>query len=314
MFLALSYFGCDQSQVQRYLTSKSVTESRVSLLLNAVLKIPMQFFVLLTGAMVFVVFVFVPPPMLFHRVTREHVALLPGYTELQKKYTEAARERSQAAHDLLRFRNDAARNQYHASEREFDNARRAAITFAERSSGAAYNDTNYVFLTFVTSYLPAGLVGLILAAILVASTISAELNSLATVTVIDLYRRYCRRDGSDAHYVLVSKVATAFWGVYAVAFAYFGGRLGSLIEAVNMVGSLFYGSVLGVFVLAFGIRRANGNSACAGLVAGLCTVWLISRHTTISFLWYNVAGCLVAVVVGTIFGASKQNLNQPLTR
>ena len=314
MFLALSYFGCDQSQVQRYLTSKSVAESRISLIFNAVLKVPMQFFVLLTGAMVFVVFLFVPPPMLFDRVERERVTSLPEYTELQARYSEAGARRSQAAYDLLRYRNDASRDKYNDSQKQFDAARQAGISLAKRSSGGReYNDTNYVFLTFVTSYLPAGLVGLILAAILVASTISAELNSLATCTVIDLYRRYWRSDASDGHYVLVSKLATAFWGVYAVTFAFFGGRLGSLIEAVNMVGSLFYGSVLGVFVLAFGVKRANGNSACLGLLAGLATVWWMSRHTDISFLWYNVAGCLVAVAVGAALGGPPQKAGQVAT-
>ena len=303
MFLALSYFGCDQSQVQRYLTSKSVAESRISLLFNAVLKVPMQFFVLLAGAMVFVVFLFTPPPMLFHRVERERVEIASGYKDLEARYTNAAEKRREAAHNLLRLRNEGARQQYHESQQQFDAARQAGIDLAKKSAPSGeYNDTNYVFLTFVTSYLPAGLVGLILAAILVASTISAELNALATSSVIDLYRRYWRRDASDSHYVLVSKIATAFWGAYAVAFAFFGGRLGSLIEAVNMVGSLFYGSVLGVFVLAFGVKRSNGNSACLGLLAGLATVWWISRNTQISFLWYNVAGCLVAVGVGTIFG------------
>ena len=306
MFLALSYFGCDQSQVQRYLTSRSVAESRISLLFNAVFKLPMQFFVLLTGAMVFVVFLFVPPPMLFHRVERQRVAALSEYGELQTKYADAAERRREAAHALLRLRNDAARRQYQESQKQFDAARNAGIDLAKKSAvRGEYNDTNYVFLAFVTSYLPAGLVGLILAAILVASTISAELNSLATSSVIDLYRRYWRREASDGHYVIVSKFATAFWGTYAVAFAFFGGRLGSLIEAVNMVGSLFYGSVLGVFVLAFGVKRANGNSACLGLLAGLATVWWISRNTEISFLWYNVAGCLVAVGVGTILGGSS---------
>jgi Na+/proline symporter len=256
--------------------------------------------------MVFVVFLFVPPPMLFHRVERERVSAMPEYAELRGRYNEAADRRRDAAHNLLRLRDETARSVYHESQKQFDAAREAGINLARQTSaGKQYNDTNYVFLTFVTSYLPAGLVGLILAAILVASTISAELNSLATCTVVDLYRRYWRNDASDDHYVLVSKLATAFWGVYAVVFAFFGGRLGSLIEAVNMVGSLFYGSVLGVFVLAFGVKRANGTSACLGLLAGLATVIWISRYTNISFLWYNVAGCLVAVLVGTILGRSQ---------
>jgi Na+/proline symporter len=309
MFLALSYFGCDQSQVQRYLTGRSVTESRISLIFNAILKVPMQFFVLLTGAMVFVFFVFEPPPMLFHRVERERVSALSEYGPVEARYREAMEGRKDAAHRLLESRNAVARAHYLDAQSRFDAARNEGIQLAQRSAGGReYNDTNYVFLTFVTSYLPAGLVGLILGAILVASTISAELNSLATSTVLDLYRANLRPDAADSHYVSVSRLATAFWGVYAVAFASFASRLGSLIEAVNMVGSLFYGSVLGVFVLAFGFKRANGNGACTGLLAGLATVWWISRNTNISYLWYNVVGCLVVVAVGLLFSRSAASL------
>lgn len=305
-FLALSYFGCDQSQVQRYLTGKSVAQSRISLIFNAVVKVPMQFLILLTGVIVFVFFLFETPPMLFHRVERERVAKLPQYDEMEQKYREAATQRRLAAHELLQSRDAAARERYTAAQQQFDIARQQGIRLANQTSqGGGYNDTNYVFLTFVTSYLPAGLVGLILAAILVASTISAELNSLATSTVIDLYRRHWNSNASDGHYLMVSRMATAFWGLYAVIFATFGNRLGSLIEAVNMVGSLFYGSVLGVFVLAFGVKRANGDGACLGLVAGLLTVFWISRNTEISFLWYNLAGCLVVVAVGAVIGGRQ---------
>jgi Na+/proline symporter len=306
MFLALSYFGCDQSQVQRYLTGRSVTESRVSLIFNAIVKVPMQFIVLLTGAMVFVFFIFEPPPMLFHRVERDRVAALPEYRGIEAKYQDAVANRREAAHRLLASRDAGARQNYFDAQTRLDAARSEGIQLAQRSSGGgAYNDTNYIFLTFVTSYLPAGLVGLILAAILVASTISAELNSLAASSVLDLYRQHWRPSAPDTHYVFVSRLATAFWGLYAMAFASFAGRLGSLIEAVNMVGSLFYGSVLGVFVLAFGVKRATGNGACAGLIAGLATVWWISRNTNVSYLWYNVVGCLVVVAVGVLFPAQR---------
>jgi len=300
LFLALSYFGCDQSQVQRYLTGKSIRHSRVSLMFNAVLKVPMQFVILLTGALVWVFFLFEPPPMLFHRSERERVERAEGYGAAEAGYGEAWRARREAASELLRAQDGAARDHFLAEQKRMDAAREEGI----RLAAAGYSDTNYIFLTFVTRYLPAGLVGLILAAIFAAamSTISAELNSLATATVIDLYQRHARPGASDAHYVLVSRVATAFWGMYAMGFAWFGHRLGSLIEAVNMVGSLFYGSVLGVFVLAFGVRRANGDGACVGLAAGLAAVWWMSRSTEVSYLWYNVAGCLVVVAVGWVWG------------
>jgi Na+/proline symporter len=168
------------------------------------------------------------------------------------------------------------------------------------NQGETYNDTNYIFLHFVTRHLPTGLVGLIMAAVFAAamSTISADLNSLASVTVIDHYRRYIRKNADDRHYTNVSKAATAFWGLYATVFASFGGQLGSLIEAVNIVGSFFYGAVLGVFVLAFGPWKANGTGAFTGMLAGLAAVAWTSQNTSISFLWYNVVGCLVAVAVG----------------
>ncbi len=300
MFLALSYFGCDQSQVQRYLTGKSIGHSRTSLIFNAVMKVPMQFAILLTGALVFVFFLFEPPPMLFHRAEREQAEQRAGYGQAEAAYQQAFEARRAAARQLLEARDPAAREQYLAAHRNLQAARQGGIGVL----GHPYDDTNHIFLTFVTRYLPAGVVGLILAAIFAAamSTISAELNSLATATVIDLYQRRIRRDATDAHYVAASRWATAFWGLYAMWFATFGSRLGSLIEAVNLVGSLFYGSVLGVFVLAFFVPRATGTGACLGLGAGLATVLWVSRNTEIAYLWYNVLGCLVVVLVGTLAG------------
>ena len=308
MFLALSYFGCDQSQVQRYLTGKSVRHSRISLIFNAVLKVPMQFFILLTGALVFVFFLFAPPPMLFHRAERERVERLAEYAEVGARYEQAFAARRAAAQALIENRGPASQERYLAAARQLEAARADGKALAERTSGQQYNDTNYIFLTFVTRYLPAGLVGLILAAVFAAamSASSGELNSLATATVIDLYRRHVRRDAADRHYVRVSRAATAFWGFYAMGFATFGHRLGSLIEAVNLVGSLFYGSMLGVFVLAFWVKRATGTSACLGLLTGLGTVLWINFHSDISFLWYNVIGCVVAVMVGTLLGQRQE--------
>ncbi|MBI3667041.1 MAG: sodium:solute symporter [Acidobacteria bacterium] len=308
-FLALSYFGCDQSQVQRYLTGKSIRHSRISLIFNAVMKVPMQFFILLTGALVFVFFLFDPPPMLFHRAERERVEKLDEYGAAEARYRQAFEERRQAAAALLSARDAAARERYRVAEKRLEADRAEGINLVRRTNGGRpYNDTNYIFLSFVTRYLPAGVVGLIMAAVFAAamSSISGELNSLATSTVIDLYRRHLQKNASDRHYVLAARLATAFWGLYAMTFALFVNRLGSLIEAVNMVGSLFYGSVLGVFVLAFGVKRANGHGAVVGLLAGLATVWWISRNTEISFLWYNVAACLVVVAVGTLVSGMMQ--------
>src|SRR5579863_5546048 len=256
MFLALAYFGCDQSQVQRYLTGKSITHSRLSLLLNAMAKIPMQFFILFIGAMVFVFFVFERPPMLFQPVELQHVRTDPRFPAIQQRYNDAFEARKSAARDYIAARSagsgsaeKASVERYHAAQAQLD----AAHSDGEKLVGGDFHDTNYIFLSFVTRYLPAGVVGLIIAVIFSAamSSTSGEINSLSAVTVIDIYRRHIRKDASDHHYLIALRLGTVFWGVYAIGFAQFGSSFGALIEAVNIVGSLFYGGLLGVFVLAF---------------------------------------------------------------
>jgi Na+/proline symporter len=316
-FLALSYFGCDQSQVQRYLTGKSVGHSRTSLIFNAIVKVPLQFFILLTGAMVFVFYQFEAPPMLFNKTAQsrmEQSAGLSGeqYRAARRLYDEAIEHRRAAAYRLLEARRSSASavnpSELREANRAVDAARRQGIAATEQSGdGRPYDDTNHIFLTFVTTYFPVGAVGLIIAAIFAAamSTISAELNSLATTSMIDIYRRHFHRGAGERHYVLVAKTATAFWGAYAAMFAFFGGRLGSLIEAVNLVGSLFYGSLLGVFVLAFGFPSVTGTGAFTGLVVGEIAILLTNWLTGISFLWYNVIGCLVVVATGLLVSRFK---------
>jgi Na+/proline symporter len=326
MFLALAYFGCDQSQVQRYLTGKSITHSRMSLILNAFLKLPLQFFILLTGAMVFVCFLFIKPPMLFNRVEAAKLAesndpaVMSEYQSALQNYDEAVERRRRVAEQLVASRREGAEapaasspRQLQAANQAVDSARREGVAVLQKvNGGAAYDDTNYVFLTFVTSYFPAGLIGLIIAAILAASAISAELNSLATATVVDFYRRLWKPDGTEKHYVRAAKLATIFWGVYAGVFATFGSRLGSLIEAINMVGSLFYGSLLGVFVLAFGFRHVSGTGAFVGLIVGEIAVLLTSRLSSISYLWYNVVGCVVVVAVGLLVSLMTSGRKQAI--
>jgi Na+/proline symporter len=181
-----------------------------------------------------------------------------------------------------------------------DRTRDQATRLVESTGGEKrFTDTNYIFLSFVTKYLPVGLVGLIIAVIF-AATMSAsagEINSLATVTMVDLYRRYFHRAGTDHHYLMASRWATVFWGAYAIAFAGWGRTLGSLIVAVNKVGSLFYGSLLGVFVLAFFFRRVGGTAAFVGMLAGEAAIFSVwAFFTRITFLWYNVIGCAVVIV------------------
>ena len=302
------YFGCDQSQVQRYLTGKSMRHMRISLLFNAVVKVPLQFLILITGALVFSFYIFTEAPMLFHTVERARMEQRhdPAYAQVTGRYLRAAEQRRESARRVLaspsRVPNRANEQSFVEADAQLGAIRAEGIALTEKTGGAAYNDTNYIFLNFVITHLPAGLVGLIMAAVFAAamSTISAELNSLATVTVIDHYQRYIRPGASGSHYMLVSKLATAFWGVYAMIFASFGGRLGSLIEAVNIVGSLFYGSMLGVFVLAFLPWRVHGHGAFTGMLAGLAAVWWTSATTDISYLWYPLVGCLVTVAAGLL--------------
>jgi Na+/proline symporter len=221
---------------------------------------------------------------------------------VQQRYDEAFAERREAAHSLAQSRTSASRQRFHDADSRLQEARGEAIALVEERRGEAYDDTNYIFLTFVTNHLPAGVVGLIIAAVFAAamSTISAELNSLATATVIDHYQRYIFKGRPEEHYARAARLITAFWGLYATGFATFGSQLGSLIVAVNAIGSLFYGSMLGAFVLAFAPWPSNGNGAFAGMLAGLAAVAWTSRNTSISFLWFNLVGCLVAVLVGLV--------------
>jgi Na+/proline symporter len=306
-FLFLSYFGCDQSQVQRYLTGRSIAQSKLSLLFTAVVKIPMQFFILFIGAMVFVFYLFVQPPVLFQRAELDRIQQVGAFQPVAEQYGRAFEDRRQAALALVEAHHarDSATEErriaeYRAAQKQIDGARTEAVKLVESTGGDKnFSDTNYIFLSFVTRHLPAGLVGLIIAVIFAAamSASSGEINSLATVTVVDIYRRYVRREASDHHYLAASRWATLFWGIYAVTFAGWGKRLGSLIVAVNVVGSLFYGSLLGCFVLALGFRRVRGTATFIGMLAGEAAIFSAFLFTGMSYLWYNVIGCVV--VVGT---------------
>ena len=308
MFVALAYFGTDQSQVQRYLTGKSVAQSRLSLLFNGVAKVPMQFFILFIGAVMFAFYTFEKPPLLFHPGQLEHArSATAEYAGIEERFDVAFEQRKQAARQILDAhrqeapeREAAAVERYRKAQTELDAARQEGAALAERRGGESVSDTNYIFLSFVTKYLPVGVVGLIMAVIFAAamSSIASEINSLATVTVIDLYQRFFKRSGTDAHYLWVSRSATVFWGLYAVTTAEFARDLGALIEAVNVLGSLFYGGMLGVFVLAFFFKRVGGTAAFLAVIAGETAIFAARFLTDVSFLWYNVIGCLVVVTVG----------------
>jgi SSS family transporter len=318
LFLMLSYFGCDQSQVQRYLTAKSEQEATSSLYMSAYWKIPLQVLVLMIGVLVFVFYLFNQPPMLFNPTHESRVrdsASGGAYADAERRFEQAFTTRRDAARALTQTDDPAARGQAEATFLEADAAlkavRRDATSIVQQVTGdRTYRDVNYVFPTFVTTHLPIGLIGIVLAAILAAamSSIAAELNALATTTVIDFYRRLLRPEAPDAHYLTVSRIATAFWGVFTCVVALFAADLGSLIEVVNRFGSFFYGSILGVFMLAMLTRRASGTGAFVGLIGGMSLVASVAFfRPDISFLWHNVIGAVGVVAVGSIVSAAAPN-------
>jgi SSS family transporter len=315
-FLMLGYFGGDQSQVQRYLTGKSVAQSRLSLLFNAMAKVPMQFFILFVGAMVFVFYLFIQPPMLFEKTAQAAVQNAAGYPEIQQRFDKAWQHRLKAAESVSAARRtsspealNAAVADYRRAHSELTAARTSGIELLQKTRPGAFNDTNYIFLSFVTRYFPVGFIGLVIAVILTAamSSSSGELNSLATVSVMDIYRRHFRPQGTDTHYLNVSRLCTAGWGLWAVIFAQFAKHLGSLVEAVNVVGSFFYPVLLGVFALAFLFPKVKGGAAFWAMIAGEAMVIACAVFTNIAYLWYNVIGTLIVITLGLIFTMAQQS-------
>jgi len=250
--------------------------------------------------------------MLFHRTELDRIGLLSGFGSLQQRYEAAHTRRREAALRLVEAHhsgNTAAEQEqmagYRAAQKEIDSTRTEAARMVESSGGTkGFSDTNYIFLSFVTRFLPAGIVGLVIAVIFSAtmSAASGEINSLATVSVVDLYQPFIRPSAGDHHYLMASRWATLFWGACAVLFAQFASRLGSLIVAVNKVGSLFYGSLLGCFVIAFLFPRVRGTAVFTGMIAGESAILATAYFTDVSFLWYNVIGC--AVVMSVSFAAA----------
>ncbi len=325
LFLMLSYFGCDQSQVQRYLTAKSLDDGRTSLLMSAYWKIPLQVLVLIVGVFTFLFYLFNQPPLLFNRVHEDRVRAVaaPAYESLEREFEAAFEARRQAAVEIAAARHSGDVRQQATATDEFSrhdaNVRsvraRAAALVRETTGDRSYNDVNYVFPTWITTALPIGIVGLWIAAIITAATdsIAAELNSLSTASVIDFYKRLVRPDAPDGHYLTISRASTALWGVFAAFVAVYASSLGSLIEVVNRFGSFFYGSILGVFILAILTTRATGTGAFVGLIAGMTAVAAVAfGRPDISFLWHNVIGAVVVFAVGMAVSAFTQPLRAPM--
>jgi solute:Na+ symporter, SSS family len=312
-FLMLSYFGTDQSQVQRYLSAKSVDEARSSLLMSAYWKIPLQALVLLIGVLVFSFYVFNRPPLLFNpaharQVQQERQA---AYQGLEARYVAELDGRASAARAFTGSADEASRSAaaatFKAREAGVQAVRAEALKLADTVTGQPTRDVNYIIPSFVLQHLPIGLAGIFIAAILAAAmnAIAAELNSLATASVIDFYKRWVRAEGSDAHFLAVSRAATGLWGLFACIIATFAASLGSLIEVVNRFGSFFYGSILGVFLLAM-IPRATGTAAFIALIAGMGAVAAVNFGApSVSFLWHNVVGAVAVVAVGVALSGRR---------
>jgi len=309
-FIMLSYFGCDQSQVQRYLAGSSLTQSRLSLLFNAFLKVPMQFLILLTGVLVFVFYHFHTPPLLWNRVEMRKLeaAAPPELAAVRARYDAALEARSAAATAFGRGERQSATGRYLAANQEVEAARKQAIALAQKlNGGKLYNDTNYIFPSYIMANLPRGLAGLVIAVIFAAamSTLSGEFNSLATATMIDFYKRFVRSGGGDAHDLLVSRILTAAWGMFACLVALQAGRFGSAIETVNRFGSYVYGPILGIFALAVLTPGATARGASWGGLVGEAVVgWLVWR-SPVHFLWYTLIGAAAVFVVGLGISAAS---------
>lgn len=323
-FLALSYFGTDQSQVGRYLSGQSVAQSRLGLLFNGLVKVPMQFLILFIGAMVFVFHQFDRPPIYFNPVEAKRVEGSPlagEFRALQQQYDVLGDAKQAEIEAFLEARRagDAVAEEATAARVEEIDARaqelrgRAREIVREVNPRSDGNDVNYIFLSFVLRYLPIGVVGLVLAMVFAASMSStaSELNALASTSVVDVYRRFLRRRGSDRHFVRVSKAATVLWGVVAVLFAIYANKLGSLVEAVNILGSLFYGTILGIFLLAFYFKRVGGTAAFLGALVGEAAVVYFFTSTKISFLWYNVVGCVGTIAAALVCTLLLRSLGKP---
>ena len=314
LFLALSYFGTDQSQVGRYLTGRSVTEGRMGLMFNAVLKVPMQFLILLTGVMVFLFYQFVQPPILFKRPALQAVhasARAADMTALETRYAAVFGEKRDAVRALataLESHDDATAATAQAKVKDLaargEKIRdEAKALVAEVAPGMEAKDSDYVFLTFVVQHLPRGVIGLLIAVIFCAgmSSTSSELNALGSTSTIDLYRRLLRPRESERHYVLVSKALTAFWGLLAISFAMAASLAENLIEAINILGSLFYGTILGIFLTAFLLKRVQGTAVFLAALLAEGTVITLYLTSDIGYLWYNLIGCLMVLALGSAF-------------
>jgi len=318
VFLFLAYFGTDQSQVQRYLSGRSLAESRLGLMFNGLLKVPMQFLILFVGILVFMFYQFNQPPVHFNNANVEELAGTQyeiQYQDLEKQHQQIFENKQVAIRELItasRADNDAGVNEAKVKIEGFqkqnkDIREEVNGIIKANNSDAETKDTDYVFVSFIMDYMPVGLVGLLLAVILSAamSSIASELNALATTTTIDIYKRSIKQNGSDKHYLNASRGFTVLWGVIALAFAMSAQLFDNLIEAVNIIGSWFYGTVLGIFLVAFFFKRVKGKAVFIGAIlseiAILTTAYMIETgQLKLGYLWLNLLGCVFVILISSL--------------
>ena len=323
-FLALAYFGTDQSQVQRYLSGKSVRESQLGLIFNGIFKIPMQFFILLVGTMVFVFYQYNPSPLNFNPAATEAVVqseYIDDYKLLEQGHLELEQEKKMAQSS---FSNALALKEYNAiqqakqdilkiNEKEKANRDTAKNLIAMADDSVETNDKDYVFIHFILTNLPTGLIGLLLAVILSAamSSTASELNALGTITALDLYKRNQKEEKDEKHYVLATKGFTLLWGIVAIIIACVANLFDNLIQLVNIIGSIFYGNVLGIFLLAFFFKFVKGNAVFIAALATQVIVIIGWYMDWMSYLWLNAFGCLLVIFLAMLIESFDGFLRKP---
>ena len=322
-FLQLSYFGTDQSQVGRYLTGSSVAQSRLGLLMNGLVKIPMQFLILLIGVLVFTFYQYTQPPIFFNSYELgklEKSAYSKDLEKIKADYSDAFIKKQAEIHQLeiaLDAKDEKAINAHRiileAADTKTKAIRQQAVDLMKKNDPEAEtNDNNYVFLSFVTRYLPQGLIGLLIAIIFLASmgSTASALNSLTSTTVVDIYKRLINQNASDEKYLSVSRWITIMWGLLSLFMALFASKMGNLLEAVNILGSLFYGTILGIFIVGFYLKRIGGSATFIAAILTeiiIFTCWIMDA---MAFLWLNVVGCLLVMFIAVILQKFQKNVDQ----
>lgn len=321
-FLQLSYFGTDQSQVGRYLTGSSIRDSRLGLLMNGLLKIPMQFCILLIGVLVFAYYQFHTPPLFFNNVEVakiENSAYAAEYATVMEQHERLGKEKQEWINKLIvAVKSDAsdavaaARQALREKKRQDEQLRKEVENLLKKNNpDIELNDNNYIFLSFVTNTFPKGLVGLLIAVIFLASmgATASAINSLSSTTMVDIYKRFINKKGSDRGYLRASRLFTLLWGVITLIVALYASQLGNLLEAVNILGSLFYGTILGVFLVAFYIKFIGGKAVFWAAILSEVVVFIIWNTDIMAYLWLNLVGCACVIVFGFLFQLKGQRFS-----